>query len=79
LRVLLLNFMIIRRLEMTNEEWVDGFKIVLFILFVIGVLILYAHDIKVEHTDCISHGGQWVHGLNTDGTAQYYCIEPPGM
>ena len=49
---------------MTNEEWVDGFKIVLFILFVIGVLILYAHDIKVEHTDCISHGGQWVHGLN---------------
>jgi hypothetical protein len=71
--------MIIRRLEMTNEEWVDGFKIVLFILFVIGVLILYAHDIKVEHTDCISHGGQWVHGLNTDGTAQYYCIEPPGM
>jgi len=64
---------------MTNEEWVAGFQLFLVILLVIGVLFLYAHDIKAQHTDCIAHGGQWVHGLSTDGYAQYYCIEPPGM
>ena len=64
---------------MTNEEWVAGFQLFLVILLVIGVMFLYAHGIKVEHTDCIAHGGQWVHGLSTDGYAQYYCIEPPGM
>ena len=64
---------------MTNEEWIAGFQLFMIILLVIGVIILYAHDIKVQHNDCIAHGGQWIHGLNTDGYAQYYCIEPPGM
>jgi hypothetical protein len=71
--------MIARRPEMTNEEWIAGFQLFMIILLVIGVIILYAHNIKVEHSDCIAHGGQWVHGLSSDGGAQYYCIEPPGI
>lgn len=63
---------------MTNEEWVTGFQWFLIILLVIGAVILYAHGIQVEHTNCINDGGQWVHGLSTNGDLQYYCIEPPG-
>jgi hypothetical protein len=64
---------------MTNEEWVAGFQLLMFILLVIGLLILYAHGIKVDHQHCIQHGGQWVHGVGSDGGPEYYCIEPAGM
>ena len=64
---------------MTNDEWIESFKILVFILVVIGVLILYAQDIKSEHLKCIHDGGQWVHGMSTSGDFQYYCIEPAGM
>jgi hypothetical protein len=64
---------------MTNSDWVDGFKLLMILLLIIGVAILYAHDIRAEHTECIKHGGQWVHGLSTSGDFQYYCIEPAGL
>jgi hypothetical protein len=64
---------------MTNDDWIAGFQILLFILFIVGVLILIAHDIHVEHQTCIQHGGQWVHGLNTSGDREFYCIEPKGL
>ena len=64
---------------MTNEEWVAGFQLFIITLIVIGAVILLRHDIQVEHTNCINDGGQWVHGLITNGDLQYYCIEPPGM
>lgn len=64
---------------MTNDDWVSGFQLLMLLLVVIGVILLYAHDIKVDHQSCIQHGGQWVHGLSTSGDYQYYCIEPAGM
>jgi len=63
---------------LTNDDWIEGFKLFLFISFVIGVLILYAHGMKVEHQNCIQHGGQWIHGIGSDGGVEYYCIEPTG-
>jgi hypothetical protein len=63
---------------LTNDDWVSGFKLLMLLLVVIGVIFLYAHDIKVDHQNCIQHGGQWVHGLSTSGDYQYYCIEPSG-
>ena len=64
---------------MTNDEWIAGFQLLMVVLLVIGVLLLYAHDIKVDHQTCINHGGQWVHGLSTNGDRVYYCIEPAGL
>jgi hypothetical protein len=64
---------------MSNSDWVDGFKILMVILLIIGVFILYAYRINVDHQTCIQHGGQWVHGMSTSGDLQYYCIEPVGL
>jgi hypothetical protein len=64
---------------MSNSDWVDGFKILMLILFVIGVVILYVNHIHVDHQNCIQHGGQWVHGMSTSGDFEYYCIEPAGL
>ena len=64
---------------MSNEEWIAGFQLLLVFLIVIGVLFLLDHDIKSEHIHCVNVGGQWVHGIGTDGIAQFYCINPPGM
>ena len=62
---------------MTNEEWIASFQFLIVLLIVIGVFLLLAHDIRVEHTNCIANHGQWVHGIGTDGNAQFYCIDPP--
>ena len=64
---------------MTNDEWVAGFQLLLVVLFIAGVIMLYIHNVHVEHQTCIEHGGQWVHGLASDGGPEFYCIEPKGF
>jgi competence protein ComGC len=64
---------------LTNDDWVAGFQLLMIVLLVIGVLILVSHSIQVDHQNCIQHGGQWVHGLSTNGDRVYYCIEPAGL
>jgi hypothetical protein len=64
---------------MTNDEWVAGFQLLMILLLIIGVAILYANHIQVDHQNCIQHGGQWVHGMSTSGDFEYYCIEPAGL
>jgi hypothetical protein len=66
-------------MNMTNDDWVSGFQILMVILLIAGVCVLIAHDIKVDHQKCIQDGGQWVHGMSTSGNYQYYCIEPKGF
>lgn len=64
---------------MSNDDWVSGFQILMILLLIIGVILLYAYSIQADHQSCIQHGGQWIHGLSTNGDRVYYCIEPAGL
>ncbi len=64
---------------MTNDDWVSGFQLLMILLLIIGVILLYAYSIQSDHQACIEHGGQWIHGLSTNGDRVYYCIEPAGL